>query len=46
MFSPTLAGKSAIRARPFTIGSGRIVEIEMLADPVSISKLDLSILER
>jgi RNA polymerase sigma-70 factor (ECF subfamily) len=30
----------------FTIGSGKIVQIEMLADPASISKLDLSILER
>jgi RNA polymerase sigma factor (sigma-70 family) len=30
----------------FTIGSGKIVQIEMLADPANISKLDLSILER
>jgi RNA polymerase sigma-70 factor (ECF subfamily) len=30
----------------FTISRGKIVQIEMLADPVRINELDLSILER
>jgi RNA polymerase sigma-70 factor (ECF subfamily) len=30
----------------FTIGRGKIVQIEMVADPARINQLDLSILER
>jgi hypothetical protein len=46
MLTIQLTPNLSVSQPAFTIGRGKIVQIEMLADPASISKLDLSILER